>query len=340
MASISGNKPTNIIKILLSLTVSASMYACGGGGGGGGTTPAPTSDKPAPGTSSRSEAPTQSPGNQASSPASSPAASVPPVLEAPSSPIISAPTTLTLTTNTEISIAGSCASGLLVTLSGDIVSGDIRIPAGSTSQVCLASAFSFTVNKTSSGSYAIAVSQYDSETGLSSPATNLSWSFDNVAPTAPVLTQPVGGISRSSDSQFTISGLCEIDSSLALTGHQTLNFPCSSGAFTHTFSSSTDGIYNWSIAQTDVAGNTSQAQSVQWTRDSSVPPTPVITTPSNNTNSATDSLSITGTCVTGYIVEISGDVILSELTSPAASNSQSCVNSQYSFSLRKTNPGT
>jgi hypothetical protein len=28
------------------------------------------------------------------------------------------------------------------------------------------------------------------------------------------------------------------------------------------------------------------------------------------------------------------------LTSPAASNSQSCVNSQYSFSLRKTNPGT
>jgi hypothetical protein len=102
-----------------------------------------------------------------------------------------------------------------------------------------------------------------------------------------------------------------------------------------------DGTYNFTVNQTDKAGNVSGDAILQWVRDSNVTPSPVITTPNiTNYASNTSNLTISGTCITGDTITISGNVTSNEVTSPAGALTQPCVNSSFSYTLSKTLDGT
>jgi hypothetical protein len=100
---------------------------------------------------------------------------------------------------------------------------------------------------------------------------------------------------------------------------------------------STDGTYNFTIGQTDAAGNTSGTTALQWVRDSTVPPNPVFIAPGASPYLANaPALVLSGTCVTGYTVNLSGGVVASDITAPTSILSQVCAAGGFSFTVSKS----
>jgi large repetitive protein len=218
-------------------------------------------------------------------------------------------------------ISGACESGANVVISG----------AMSSSVTCSSSAYSFTSNKSSDGTYNYSLSQTDLA-GNSSPVSSFSWQRITAPPSAPTITNPGSSPYRSYGSSLAISGACTTGYTVTLGGSGSGTITCTAGTYSLSDSESTNGTYNYTVTQTDLLGNTSAASSLQWIRDNTVPPTPVITSPSANPYySNGSSLTISGTCSSGYTVLLSG----------GATGSTTCLSGgTFSIGVNQSTDGT
>lgn len=218
-----------------------------------------------------------------------------PVVTIPDKPAVTNPISLNALTNSNLTISGVCKNGATVMLTGD----DMQ------SVECSAYRYSFTVSKTLSGNYFLDISQQNS--AGTSAKVNISWVLDNIAPSAVVITSPLTNPFTSGDSAINITGQCDNEATVAISGSHTATVACSGGAFSfNNLQQTSDGIYNYYLKQTDAAANSSPQTTFTWIRDTTIPATPAITNFSDNPHYTNFSpLVLTGTCVASNTVHVS-----------------------------------
>lgn len=239
---------------------------------------------------------------------------------APSAPTITLPVSSPHYSNSDsLTLSGACESGTTVKLTGSTTD----------TVTCSSSSYSFNISKTNDSTYSFSLLQTDLA-GNDSPSSSTSWIRDTVAPGAPSITSPSSPYT-SADTTFNIVGSCETGATLNLSGAASGTASCLGGTFSIEINKSSDQTYDYSLTQTDVSGNNSPPSDFQWMRNSSIPATPVFSSPSLNPYySKIDSLVLTGSCNTGFTVELSGDDTQSTV----------CASSEFTFSINKTSDQT
>jgi len=236
----------------------------------------------------------------------------------PSAPVITSHVSPVTTHSSSLLIVASCENDAAVAVSG----------ADTQSATCVAGSVSFTLSPTSDGTYAYGLRQSDAA-GNTSASTPLNWSRDTTAPAAPGITSPAVSPYTSGGPGLVIAGTCEPDATVNLSGSAILSAACSA-AGTYSFnvnSISSDGTYPFSVGQTDGAANPSATTSLSWVRNSSIPSSVVITQPASTPySSSSDSLTLAGTCTTGYTVSLTG----------SDTRSTTCASGQFSFRFSAT----
>src|SRR5690606_24962296 len=107
----------------------------------------------------------------------------------PPTPTILSPSTNPFRSNTnELMLSGECQTGLVVTLGGNVLAGEVTSPAGSLTQVCANSSYSFVISKAGNGTYNLTLKQTSGI--IDSGTASLQWIFDNVAPLTTIQTVP------------------------------------------------------------------------------------------------------------------------------------------------------
>ncbi|MDZ4660977.1 MAG: hypothetical protein SGJ18_05085 [Pseudomonadota bacterium] len=220
-----------------------------------------------------------------------------------------------LVTRGPVQLAGTCESGLNVSVSGSALS---QI----TSVACTSGQFSYNFTAASGdGAKQILVSQTDvaGNSGTDQRTIQVDGTAPRVAITAPAANS-------STVSGVTLIGTCETGLNVMVTGSGLLsatNGPCSNGGFSipATFSNG-DGTKSMTVTQTDGAGN-SGSDSRSFIRDSSAPNI-AITAPAVNTE-AQNGLRLQGTCESGVAVNISGGV--------AQNSTTTCSNSLFALDI-------
>lgn len=230
-------------------------------------------------------------------------------------------------TNTSpLTVTGVCITGNTV----NIDEGGVNLAT----MVCAGNSYSLNVAKGLNGTYTLVVYQIDAISLNPSANRDFTWIYDSVAPAAPTINSPSASPVTSSGT-LTISGQCEINATVNLTGDDTQNQLCTAGSFSFDITESIDGVYNYTLTQTDLAANTSAGAAQQWIKDSTALPLPTIDTPatdpfiSNSTN-----LILSGTCQTGLTVQLGG-VLAADVLTPSNSLTTTCAGSSYSFTILK-----
>jgi hypothetical protein len=123
----------------------------------------------------------------------------------------------------------------------------------------------------------------------------------------PTLATPQTNPYYSSGSAVTITGLCLTGDEVLLSGSATGVQVCANSAFSFNLSASVDGVYSYSVTQTDSGtGQVSEPAAFTWVRETSIAP-PVLTAPTTNPfYSAESALVVSGSCETGATVAIAG----------------------------------
>lgn len=170
-------------------------------------------------------------------------------------------------------MTGACEIGVNVNFSGDI-------PAAF-GIACTTGTYSQTVNLTTGdGPKNITVAQTDPAGNTTT--VNRTYINDNLPPII-TRTSPASPILTNTNT-VSWTGTCEGNFTISVTGDYTGSFACVSGTWNWTTPTKTiDGVYNFSLVQTDAAGNTSTALPLQWTRDNT-PPTFTVNQNTNLTN--------------------------------------------------------
>lgn len=240
---------------------------------------------------------------------------------APNAPTITTPATYpTISNGNSITIAGACENNAKVYLTD----------ASTQNVTCAASAYSFTVNKSNDGTYDFSVYQTDLA-GSNSSSTVARWIRDTVAPSAPTIANPATSPYMSSDTTLTISGTCESGSTISYSNATTGTTTCSSSTYSFTVTKNIDATYTVVVAQTDAAGNVSGNTTLTWTRNTSIPSSPVVTTPNTNPYyGKVANLTLSGTCNSGNSIQLTG----------ASSQSTTCSADSFSFNLTQSTDGT
>ena len=247
---------------------------------------------------------------------------------------------VTYSNQNSIQIDGSCITGHTVTVGGDVSSGDITSPANSLSQTCSNSIFSFIINKSSDHLYQFSLTQTDPLSLNTSGTVTIGWERDTVAPTNLTVDNPTGRSSRTKNNNQSISGLCENQATVKLSGRQQLSAPCTNGSFSFNVEETSDGNYHYDVIQTDRAGNDSSPPlGIDWVRDTVLSQSLSITNQNtsicNSTSclSNTSSLTLIGSCEAGGTVNISGPNNYADQTICGNSNT-------YTLTISKTGDGT
>ncbi len=172
------------------------------------------------------------------------------------------------TAESQIVLGGACTANYTVTLSGDVVAGDVTNPANSLTMTCSgAGAYSFTIAKSSDGTYAFnLVQQFGA--GSPSPATTRTWVRDTIAPTIDTLTGP-SDPNRVAVVEFAYTGsdanTFSFDCKIEKAGGGSVNFaPC--GPTPRLYPNllpDSNNEYTFSIRAVDLAGNVSPTST--WT---------------------------------------------------------------------------
>lgn len=223
-----------------------------------------------------------------------------------------------------ITLAGTCLDKAVVHLVGSAYEDDVTSPPKSLDQTCSGGRFSFTIAKSIDGLFTFAVNQ--TAKGLTSDTSQLvAWFRDTVAPSAPGIDVPVSNPAYSSiaDASINVQGTCEEKSTVKVAGAGTGTANCVAGYFSIDLPQpvGSTNAFNYTLTQTDRAGNTSSKTLFQWYRED-IPKTPTITAPIKSpTYSNLDKFEIKGTCETGWKVTLTG----------ADDDSVTCANSTYSF---------
>ncbi len=258
----------------------------------------------------------------------------------PAIPVLTSPNPNPLFSNlNSIAIAGSCTTGNIVRLSGDVIAADVTTPASQLSLTCAASSFSFTVQKSVDGVYAFSVTQTNN-VDVTSAAATVTWTRDTVVPASIVIANPSTN-PYTAAGNLAVSGSCESGATVYVTGDSVQNTLCVSSLFSFSIVKAVDATYNFSFFQTDAAGNTSATRAQTWTRDSSVLPPPVIVTPAVSPfRSNATSITVSGTCVDGYTVQLSSGALASEVSVPASSLTRICAGSAFTYTINKSVDGS
>ena len=237
---------------------------------------------------------------------------------APSAPVILSPVSPYVGNAANLTLAGSCESGASVKLSGDSIQ----------SATCASGTFSFSVSKAVDGSFSFSLAQVDAAQNASS-AVSFSWTRDTLVPAKPTVVNPATASVVSNASSLLISGACESGATVNLSGASSQSEVCASSSYSFTVSKATDGIYSFSVSQTDSAGNSSAPAGISWERDTGIPAAPVVTSPLSPWISNSVGLTLVGTCESGAMVTVFGD----------ASASQTCTSGGFSIGLSKSTDG-
>jgi hypothetical protein len=264
----------------------------------------------------------------------------------PSTPLITLPSSDPFIANvSNLVLTGACTPGHVVHLRGHVVAAEVLAPSSSLSQKCPASAvYSFSIVKTVDGAYTFVVEQqkvYSDESSISSAQDDLTWIRDTIAPAAVTRNQPVVSPYTSAENLLII-GSCEPHAVVSLSGSLAQSAVCdSNGHYSLTATAAEDGIYNYTILQTDRAGNSSNAIAGQWIKDSGIPSTPLITLPAASPYvSSSSSLTLAGSCDPGLNIFLAG-VQAGEVVTPSGALSQYCgSNGAFSFTVEKAGDGT
>lgn len=231
-------------------------------------------------------------------------------------------------TNTSpLTVAGACIAGdtVSVTEAGLVIG----------SQLCAGSnTYSINIAKGINGTYTLAVSQNDPVSLNDSANRDFTWIYDSVAPAAPVINNPAVSPVTTSGT-LTISGTCEVDATVNLSGDDIQTKICSTGSYSFSITEAVDGTYNYTLTQKDLALNVSGSVAQQWIRDSAALALPTIDTPTTDpfvSNSA--NLILSGICQDGLTVVLSG-VLASNVLDPSNSLTTVCTASTYSFTIFK-----
>ena len=247
----------------------------------------------------------------------------------PANPTITMPSVAVIYTNSSsITISGGCITSNTVTLSG----------ADNQTFTCASNAYSFTTNQATDGTYLYGVSQTDYTTLVSSGQTDVTWSRLTASPSPVTIATPSANPYIASGNSVTISGACTSGDTVTLSGSDSQTYTCAANAYSFVTSNTIDATYDYSLDQTDLAGNVSSSTDFQWQRDSSVPVTPSITSPAPNpTYSNASVLTVAGgNCTPGFTVTLGG-VLASAVTSPASSLTQTCsILATFSYTLSLT----
>lgn len=234
-------------------------------------------------------------------------------------PVIASPSSSPHYSNANsLVLSGSCTDGNTINLSGDATD----------SVVCASTAFSFTINKASDGTYNFSLMASNGSTDSNSAT--FQWIRDTVVPSDPTVDAPGASPYTSGDDSITISGACESGATVNVSdvaATTSTDVSCSSGSYSYTSATKTlDGDYDFNIKQTDKAGNASGTVTWRWSRNTTIPSTPGITSPASSPHYSNSSpLTISGTCTPDFTVVLSGD----------AAQTATCSNpgGTYSFSV-------
>ncbi len=237
----------------------------------------------------------------------------------PPTPIIQSPSSPAHTSSSQLVLDGTCIPGNRVELSGD----------QDTAVDCSSGTFSITVLKSSDGVYSFSVRQKN-PLGILSGATDFLWFRDAQIPTPPTLDHPVQNPSVSRSASLTLSGTCEAGDVVSLRGAETAETSCLSGSYAFQVVRDLDGVFNFEIFQTDLAGNTSPSVQHTWKHDSTLPYSPKITSHSNPLLSNQNSIILRGECEPGALVMLTG----------SASLLSSCSGGFFQFDLAPGKDGT
>jgi ELWxxDGT repeat protein len=219
-----------------------------------------------------------------------------------------------------ITIAGGCNTGFTVNLNG----------SSTQTMICAGSQFSFSDSKTNDGNYQYSVTQ-TSASNIESAPFAIKWERDTQTPTAPTITSPGTSPFSSGGGSIALGGVCETGTTVNLSGDSSASFKCNNSSYQFNISKSANTTYDFSITQSDLAGNTSTASTFQWIQDTNVPAPPQITTPSISPYlSNGSSLLIKGQCVSGNTVTINDGT---DHTTP-------CTASEFSFTVTASTDGS
>jgi hypothetical protein len=256
---------------------------------------------------------------------------------APAAPNVSTPAISPFYSNqNSLTVSGACETGSTVILAGD----------GTASTLCQSGSYTLTPTKSSDGTFNFLVRQTDSAGNISASRT-FTWIRDTISPNQVALTAPAFNPFVSGDPSIVLSGRCEASvTTVVLSGDATDTTNCSAaGTFSFSVSKASDDTYNFSIIQTDLAGNSSNPQPVEWTRDSTIPPTPQVLVPLENPwYSNLNFITLSTSCQADLtplpaILNLFGDVEASDMTTPSGALSQNCSSSPLDFTIQKTTDG-
>ncbi|WP_404362435.1 Ig-like domain-containing protein [Corallococcus coralloides] len=221
---------------------------------------------------------------------------------APAAPAITAPTAnQTVATQTPV-LSGTAEANSTVTV------------REGTTVLCTATAnasgaWACTSSTLADGSHSITATARDAAGNTGPASTAVPFSVDTTAPAAPVVTAPTAG-QQLATSTPVITGTAEANSTVTVREGTTVLCTAtadSSGAWSCTSSTLTDGPHTVSVTARDAVGNTSPARTVSFTVDASAPDAPVIATPANGSVLAAPPATYSGTAEPGSRVTVTVD---------------------------------
>ncbi len=226
-----------------------------------------------------------------------------------------------------MNVQGACVAGNTV----NIEEAGVSLASGACS---VSGTYSLNISKGTNGNFSLYVYQIDSVNLIESAHYDFNWIYDTVVPSIPTIQSPIQSPETTS-SLLVISGQCENNATVHLTGANTSLTVCTSNAYSFTVSQTVDGLYNYAINQTDLALNTSGSVSQSWIRDSFALPTPIITNPiAQPYISNASQLNLNGTCETGLTVRLTG-VSSADVIVPASSLDLVCADSSFAYTITK-----
>lgn len=151
-----------------------------------------------------------------------------------------------------LNISGQCQNKSTIKL----------ISVASLTQIeCQNSSYQFAVSQAVDGLYYYSIQQV-LESGETSYPVSLVWIIKSTV-AQPVLNSPSSNPYASSEQSLTLSGVCENSATVSVTGAANLSAVCANSVFNFNIPKSADGDYNFTITQTDKAGN-SASRSLLW----------------------------------------------------------------------------
>ena len=184
----------------------------------------------------------------------------------PGSFSLGSPATLTNNLST-ITITGSCEDGATVYLT-DVTGAGL----GDASQVCSGSSFSIPFSKSTDNTYQVDLTETDAAGNTNATTLTVNWTRDATPPAAPVITTPAASPVVLAASNLTIGGTCEPGAQVDLVdvtdaGAANDSQTCTvGGTFSFDVNKIINGLYTFSLTQTDAVGNVSAAANQQWIR--------------------------------------------------------------------------